>query len=100
MKLTQILFFGFLFILNGATAQTFYTLADTAKANQLLKESTALNNNRIEEQYDLAFAKADSAQTIYEQALGKQSAATANALEQKVFSKFNQGKFAGVQPLT
>ncbi len=80
MKTLQALLFLFGFLSCSASAQRVYTLADTAFANHLLKESISLIEKK---KFDLAYAKADTAQIIFEQALGKETKEVADALHLK-----------------
>ena len=63
-----------------AFAQKNYTLADTAVGNQLLKEAIELANGR---QFDSAYVKADSAQALFEQVLGKETKQVADVMNRK-----------------
>lgn len=64
-------------------AQKVYPFADTAYANQLLKESSQLFICE-DMDMDLLFAKADTAQMIFEQLSGKDSKGVADALQNKL----------------
>lgn len=95
MKTSYMLIFFFSFFLSVLVAQNgrdsvVYTLADTAVANRLLKESVELNSKRY---YDKAYAKADSAQLIFEKVLGKNYKGVIAALNQKGNSKIYQSKY-------
>jgi CHAT domain-containing protein len=66
------------------------TQDDTALANRMLKEATDLNGKG---NYTEGYAKADSAQIIFEQALGKEHVKVADALNQKGTSLYRKNLF-------
>ena len=86
MKSLQILLASFfiLFYFNSWTQNRIdsvvYSLADTVTANRLLKESIELNSKK---DFNKAFAKADSAQFIFEKVFGKNC-----KLDVQVFTDF------------
>jgi CHAT domain-containing protein/Tfp pilus assembly protein PilF len=85
--LTLSIFFIFSYV--HTNAQGAYTLADTAVAQRLLKDYSKLNDNN---EFKNAYAKIDSAQTIYEHIFSKNSKEVGQIFILKGLFLFQQNK--------